>query len=72
MREATSISLPDDLKADLDRYSEEQGNTRSDTVRKAIKDYLFVRRFRDLRGKMLAFAEAQGIFTDEDVYRMVS
>jgi hypothetical protein len=31
-----------------------------------------VTRFRELRRKALPFAEAQGLVTDEDVFRVVS
>jgi hypothetical protein len=31
-----------------------------------------VNRFRELRRKVLPFAEAQGLVTDEDVFRAVS
>jgi metal-responsive CopG/Arc/MetJ family transcriptional regulator len=72
MRESISISLPEDIKAELDRFSEERGTSRSDTVRAALQEYLFIRRFRELRAQMVPLAEAQGIFTDEDVFRIVS
>jgi len=72
MRESISISLPEDLKLELDRVSEADGVSRSDTVREALREYLFVRRFRALRQRMMPFAEAQGIYTDEDVFGEVS
>jgi metal-responsive CopG/Arc/MetJ family transcriptional regulator len=72
MRESISISQPEDIKAELDRFSEAQGTSRSDTVRAALQEYLFIRRFRELREQMVPLAEAQGVFTDEDVFRIVS
>ena len=72
MRESISISLPEEIKAELDRFSEAQGISRSDTVRAALQEYLFIRKFRALRSKMVPYAEAQGVFTDEDVFRLVS
>jgi metal-responsive CopG/Arc/MetJ family transcriptional regulator len=72
MRESISISLPEEIKAELDRFSEAQGVSRSDTVRAALQEYLFLRKLRALRARMMPIAEAQGVFTDEDVFRLVS
>ena len=72
MRESISISLPEDLKIELDRLTEAEGVSRSDLVREAIREYLFVRRFRALRGELMPYAEGQGIYTDEDVFREIS
>ena len=35
-------------------------------------DFLFVRRFRRLRQRMVAAARAEGIYTDEDAFTRVS
>lgn len=72
MRESISISLPEDVKTELDRFTEKRGITRSDAVREALSDYLFVQKLRDLRRRLVPDAEAQSIFTDEDVFRLVS
>ena len=72
MRESISISLPGDLKAELDDLTDAEGVSRSDVVREALREYLFSRRFRALRRELMPYAEAQGIFTDEDVFREVS
>ena len=72
MRESISISLPEPIKAELDRFSEAQGVSRSDTVRAALQEYLFIRKFRALRAQIVPLAQAQGIFTDEDVFRLIS
>jgi predicted nucleic acid-binding protein len=40
-------------------------------LRTSLEDYFFVRRFRALRQRMMATAQAQGIFTDEDVFDRV-
>lgn len=72
MRESISISLPDDLKKELDSYTETQGVSRSDMVREALRDYLFAQKFRALRRELIPYAQAQGIYTDEEVFREVS
>ena len=72
MRESISISLPEGVRAELDRFVEARGLSRSDAVREAIADYLFERRFRELRRRLRPYAEAAGLYTDEDVFRIVS
>ena len=67
-----TISLPEDLKKALDQLSEEEGVTRSDVIRESLRDYLFVRRFRALRARLVAKAQARGIYTDEDVFEHLS
>jgi metal-responsive CopG/Arc/MetJ family transcriptional regulator len=64
-----SISLPADLKAELDRVTALESASRSKLVRCALREYLFIRRFRSLRAELIPYAEGQGIFTDEDVFR---
>ena len=71
MRESVSISLPEDLKAELDEVVRVEGVSRSDVVREAVREYLFIKRFRALRRELIPYAEAAGVFTDEDVFRAV-
>jgi len=67
-----TIRLPDDLRGDLDKLSEELSKPVSDIVRESIRRYVAVERFRSLRKKTLPFAEAQGYLTDEDVFKAIS
>ena len=72
MRETVTISLPQAVRRELDRVAKEEGISRSDVLRQSLDDFLFVRRFRQLRQRMMAAAQARGIFTDEDVFNRVS
>lgn len=72
MRESISVSIPAELKAELDRFTAAEGVSRSDLFREALREYLFVRRFRTLRRELMPYAEAQGLFTDEDIFRAFS
>ena len=60
-----TIRLPDDLRADLQRVSEEHSKPISDIVRESIQRCVAMERFRALRRKALPFDEAQGFETDE-------
>ena len=72
MRKTITISLPKDGKQDLDKATAEEGLSRSDVIRESLRDYLFMRRFRQLRARMMAKAQAQGIYTDEDVFKRLA
>ena len=72
MRETVTISLPRGIRRELDKIAKEEGVSRSDVLRQSLEDFLFARRFRQLRQRMMAAAQAQGIFTDEDVFNRVS
>ena len=72
MRSTLTISIPEDVRQELDRMSQEDGVSRSVIVQQSLRDYLFLRRFRELRGRMVQRAAQRGVFTDEDVFEKVS
>jgi metal-responsive CopG/Arc/MetJ family transcriptional regulator len=72
MRETVTISLPQAVRRELDKVAKEEGVSRSDVLRQSLEDFLFVRRFRRLRLRMMASAQAEGVYTDEDVFTRVS
>lgn len=72
MREALTISLSEELKEKIDALAENRGLNRSEVIREALESYLRIEEFRELRRKMIPKAEAQGIYTDEDVFDEVS
>jgi metal-responsive CopG/Arc/MetJ family transcriptional regulator len=72
MRKTLTISLPEEVKNALDKVSSEEGVTRSDLIRDSLRDYLFLRRFRALRKRMLPKTRRLGIHTDEDVFEKLS
>jgi predicted transcriptional regulator len=67
-----TIRLPDELRDNLQKLSEEQNKPVSDIVRESIRRYVAVERFRALRKKVLPFAEALGFLTDEDIFKEIS
>ena len=60
------------MRRELDKVAKEEGVSRSDVLRQSLEDFLFVRRFRRLRLRMMASAQAEGVYTDEDVFTRVS
>ena len=55
-----SISLSRELKVEVDRLADDEGVSRSDLIRAALREYLFARRFRTLRQELIQYAAAKG------------
>jgi predicted transcriptional regulator len=72
MNQSISIRIPDDIKKNLKAISKKEGKPLSNLVRESLQKYIAIYRFRQLRNMVLPFAEAQGILTDEDVYKDIS
>jgi metal-responsive CopG/Arc/MetJ family transcriptional regulator len=70
MSETIRIELPEETKAALDEAVREEGVSANNFVAKALKDYLFIRRFRSLRERMLS--KTTEPLTDQDVFDRVS
>jgi len=72
MQESITVQVPSELKLALDEMTRTAGASPDELVGEAIKQYLFVRRFRTLRERMEPNARMQGVFTDQDVFDRVS
>ena len=72
MRSVLSISLPDKVARELDRFAKSQGRNKSDVVKESISLYLWESRFADARKSMSSRAKKKGLVTDEDVFKEVS
>ncbi len=72
MSQTMTVRIPDELRKDLKEISKKEGIPISDVVRESLKKYVLLYRFRKLREMVLPFAEAQGILTDEDVFKIIS
>ncbi len=72
MNQTLTIRIPNELREELQEISQAEGKPISDLVRESLRKYVALYRFRKLRNMVLPFAEAQGILTDEDVYKEIS
>ena len=70
MSERIIVDLPDETKAALDDATREEAVSQSELIERALRDYLFIRRFRSLRERMVALASET--FSDQDVFDRVS
>jgi metal-responsive CopG/Arc/MetJ family transcriptional regulator len=72
MKDTITIRLPKKLQKELEAAAKIGKTTKSEIIRDAISRYLAVRRFHQLRKRVLPFDEAQGLLTDEDVFKAIS
>ncbi len=72
MRGTITLRLPEKLQKDLDKVVKAEKTSKSDVIRDAIERYIALKRFQQLRKKVLPFAEAEGLVTDEDIFKAIS
>jgi len=70
MREIITVSIPEDMKKQIDKIAEEEGTTRSNIIKESLQNYLFLREFRTLRARMMK--ESLRVYTDKDIFEQVS
>ena len=69
MSQMITISLPDETRTALNDAASEEGLSENALVEKALSDYLFIRRFRNLRERLMS--EGNDL-TDQNVFDLVS
>jgi predicted transcriptional regulator len=69
MSQMITISLPDETRTALDHAANEEGLSENALVEKALSDYLFIRRFRNLRERLMSQGND---LNDQDVFDLVS
>ncbi|HLB59965.1 MAG TPA: ribbon-helix-helix protein, CopG family [Bdellovibrionota bacterium] len=67
-----SVRIPKELGEIINEFCKKTRLPLSDLVRESIKRYIAVEQFRHVRKKILPFAEAQGLLTDEDIFKAIS
>lgn len=72
MSNTITVRLSEKLEKELEKVIKAEGGSKSEVVRDAIARYLAIKRFKQLRKKVLPFAEAQGLLTDEDIFKAIS
>jgi len=72
MSDTLTVSLPRAIGKELDVLVKRTGKTRSEVVREAVRRQLSLERFRALRERLVPKAQVRGLYTDEDVFKLVS
>ena len=66
-----TLRVPDELDQALEKQSSASGVSKSDLAREALRRFLAVSEFQHLRTKLVRRAQALGLHTDEDVFRVL-
>src|SRR5437762_9878302 len=72
MRDTLTVSLPREMRREVARAAKRQKLTTSEYVRDAVRRKLWLDAFDETRRKLIPKARALGIYTDEDVFKIVS
>lgn len=72
VRETLTVSLPGKTKRLVERAAKESGLTTSEYVRQAIFHEIWREATAESRRRAVPRARSRGIFTDEDVFRLIS
>jgi predicted transcriptional regulator len=68
-RTVLSVSLSDQMAAELDALAKTTGRNKSDIVKESLSILLWEARFKDVKKRLAKKAKLAGIVTDEDVFR---
>ena len=73
MKTATlTIRLDKNLDNLLTKASKRSGKNRSEIVREVLRRQLRLLQFEEIRKRIMPFAEARGLLTDEDIFTQIS
>jgi len=73
MKTATlTIRLDEDLDHLLTKASKRSRKNRSEIAWEALRRQLRLEQFEELRKRIMPFAEARGLLTDEDIFSQIS
>jgi predicted transcriptional regulator len=67
-----TVRIPEKLKEQLEALSRERQQPAGELVRESLRRYLALEELRQMRRRLRPYAEARGILTDEDVFKVVS
>jgi metal-responsive CopG/Arc/MetJ family transcriptional regulator len=72
MRTTLTISLPQTLRKHVTRAAKGLGLSESEFVRRAVQQQLWEEAFEASRRALVPAARAKGVYSDEDVFKVVS
>lgn len=72
MNSTISVSIPKKMQAQLDKIAKREHLKKADIVRNALGRYIARQEFWAIREALVPEAQKKGIYTDEDVFKLVS
>jgi len=71
MKNMLTVRLTPELGRQLEKVAKEENRPVSEIVRESLGRYVAVLRFREIQKRAVKRARAQGIYTDEDVFKRI-
>jgi len=72
MRSVLSVSLPEKISSELEKYAKRTGRSKSDIVKESVSLYLWEARLRKMQKRFGAKAKRVGIVNEGDIFKVVS
>jgi predicted transcriptional regulator len=67
-----TIKLPTKMKSELNQIAKKTHLRKSDIVRDAVGRSIARLQFQSIREQLIPEAQSKGIYTDEDIFKLVS
>jgi metal-responsive CopG/Arc/MetJ family transcriptional regulator len=72
MRIILSVSLPENISEELDRFSKSTGRNKSDIVKESLNMFFWETKLKKVQKKLGLKAKKLGIVSEEDVFKAIS
>jgi metal-responsive CopG/Arc/MetJ family transcriptional regulator len=72
MRTVLSVSLPENMFEELDRFARNTGRNKSDIVKESLSMFLWEMKLKAVQKKLSPKAKKLGIVSEEDVFKAIS
>ncbi len=72
MRRVVSISLDETLDSLLIKNAKKQKLTKSEVIKRALTQYLYLNDAKQIRKSLKKYAENAGYLSEEDIYKDIS
>jgi metal-responsive CopG/Arc/MetJ family transcriptional regulator len=72
MRTVLSVSLPEKISDELDRFARDTGRNKSDIVKESLGMFLWEMKLKTVQKKLGRKAKRLGIVSEDDVFKAIS
>ena len=72
MRTVLSVSLPENISEELDKFAAITGRNKSDIVKESLSLFLWEMKLRTVQKKLGPKAKKLGLISEEDVFKAIS
>ncbi len=72
MRTVLSVSLPENVSRELDKFAKRTGRNKSDIVKESLSLFLWEMKLKAVQKELGPKAKKLGIVSEEDVFKAIS